>query len=247
MYVFRLMKVKAFTSVDRAIHALRDQTPTVVFHGDCRDILRSLPDDSVSLTVTSPPYCMGKEYETSHSIDDFVAAHKRILPEIVRVTRDGGSICWQVGCRVEDNRCYPLDYLVFDMLRHEKEVNLRNRIIWTFGHGLHSTRRFSGRHETVLWFTKGRDYHFDLDAVRVPQKYPGKRHYKGARKGEFSGNPKGKNPTDVWEIPNVKANHIEKVAHPCQFPVGLVELWFADCVPRTAWCLTPTWGLPQQA
>jgi adenine-specific DNA-methyltransferase len=39
----------------------------------------------------------------------------------------------------------------------------------------------------------------------------------------MSGNPLGKNPSDVWDIPNVKSNHVEKLDHPCQFPVGLVE------------------------
>jgi adenine-specific DNA-methyltransferase len=57
----------------------------------------------------------------------------------------------------------------------------------------------------------------------VPQKYPQKRHFKGPNKGELSGNPLGKNPSDVWEIPNVKSNHVEKTVHPCQFPVELVE------------------------
>jgi DNA modification methylase len=91
----------------------------------------------------------------------------------------------------------------------------------------------------LLWFTKGDDYTFNLDPVRVPQLYPGKRHSakKGARAGQPSGNPKGKNPSDVWEfdpgkalvlcpiweVPNVKANHPEKTSHPCQFPSELVE------------------------
>jgi len=185
---------------------------------------------------------MGKEYETSYSLDDFVSAHVRILPEVVRVTRNGGSICWQVGSHVERNRCSPLDYLVFDIMRNQEDVSLRNRIIWSFGHGLHSARRFSGRHETILWFTKGDSYYFDLDAVRVPQKYPGKRHYKGEHKGEFSGNPKGKNPSDVWEIPNVKANHIEKVGHPCQFPVGLAERLVRALCPKGETVFDPFMG-----
>ena len=75
----------------------------------------------------------------------------------------------------------------------------------------------------MLWYTKGDDYVFDLDAVRIPQKYPGKQHSAGPKKGQPSGNPLGKNPSDVWEIPNVNANHIEKTEHPCQFPVGLVQ------------------------
>ena len=99
----------------------------------------------------------------------------------------------------------------------------RNRIVWTFGHGLHCKKRFSGRYETVLWFSKGEDYTFNLDDVRVPQKYPAKKHYKGAKKGQLSGNPLGKNPEDVWDIPNIKNNHPEKTAHPCQFPELLAE------------------------
>jgi adenine-specific DNA-methyltransferase len=107
--------------------------------------------------------------------------------------------------------------------------------VWTFGHGLHTKRRFSGRYEVVLWYTKGDEYYFNLDAVRVPAKYPGKRAFRGPNRGRPSGNPLGKNPEDVWQfplqeiddvwenIPNVKSNHIEKTSHPCQFPVGLVE------------------------
>ncbi|WP_198669511.1 site-specific DNA-methyltransferase, partial [Blastomonas sp. UPD001] len=102
-----------------------------------------------------------------------------------------------------------------------------------FGHGLHQRRRFSGRYEVVLWYTLSDDYIFNLDAVRIPPKYPGKRAYRGPRAGLLSSHPLGKNPEDVWEvpgaehdfwqIPNVKAGHVEKTEHPCQFPVALVE------------------------
>ena len=98
-----------------------------------------------------------------------------------------------------------------------------------FDHGLNATSRLAGRYETVLWFTRpGEKYTFNLDAIRVPQKYPGKRHYKGPNRGELSGNPLGKNPgdrwsSDVWNVPNVKAGHVEKTVHPCQFPVELAE------------------------
>jgi adenine-specific DNA-methyltransferase len=88
---------------------------------------------------------------------------------------------------------------------------------------LHCQKRFSGRHESILWFTKEDEYTFNLDPVRVPSKYPEKKHFKGPNKGKFSSNPLGKNPSDVWDIPNVKSNHVEKTDHPCQFPVGLVE------------------------
>jgi len=206
-----------------AVAAIAQQEPVAIFRGDCLNLLQELPNGSVDLVVTSPPYCMGKEYERSTSVDDFIDAHKVLLPEVARVTKLGGSICWQVGYHVSNNRTYPLDFAVFEIMRSLKDISLRNRIIWTFSHGLHGTKRFSGRHEIVMWFVKGDSPKFDLDAVRVMQKYPGKRHYKGPKKGELSGNPLGKNPGDVWDIPNVKGNHIEKSAHPCQFPVALVQ------------------------
>lgn len=204
----------------RTYHPDRD---IVLYNGDCLKLLKKLPDNSVALTVTSPPYCMGKEYESSTSYEDFSEIHKKILPEIVRVTKPGGSICWQVGYHVSNGTVMPLDYLVHRIAENIDDLYLRNRIIWTYGHGLHCKKRFSGRHETILWYTKGIDYTFNLDAVRIPQKYPGKTHYKGANKGLPSGNPKGKNPGDIWDIPNVKANHIEKTDHPCQFPIALAQ------------------------
>lgn len=185
---------------------------------------------------------MGKEYEASRSVTDFIAIHEAILPEIARVTRDGGSICWQTGYHVAERSIYPLDFAIFSILQKVKDLVLRNRVIWSFGFGLHPTSRFSGRHETVLWFTKGNRYTFDLDSVRVPQKYPGKRRYKGPRKGELSCNPKGKNPGDVWEIPNVRYGHMEKTGHPCQFPVALAERFVRALCPKFGVVLDPYSG-----
>jgi adenine-specific DNA-methyltransferase len=152
-----------------------------------------------------------------------------------------GSICWQVGNYVDRGAIIPLDiklYPIFEKLN----LRLRNRIVWHFGHGLHSTRRFSGRYEVILWFTKSEQYIFNLDAVRVPQKYPQKRHFKGPHKGELSGNPLGKNPSDVWEIPNVKSNHIEKTIHPCQFPVELIERLVLSMTNPGDWVMDPFIG-----
>jgi adenine-specific DNA-methyltransferase len=108
---------------------------------------------------------------------------------------------------------------------------------------LHASKRFSGRYEVILWFTKGSEYTFNLDAVRVPQKYPNKRYFKGPKRGELSGNPMGKNPTDVWEIPNVKSNHVEKTTHPCQFPVELVERLVLSLTDEGDWVLDPFIGV----
>ncbi len=213
-----------------------------VFQKDALRFLSDLPDSSVDLVVSSPPYFMGKEYDTSCSIADFKAIHDQLSQQLVRVVKPGGSICWQVGNHVRYNIVIPLDIVVYSSFSKSDSLRLRNRIVWTFGHGAHCTLRFSGRHETILWFTKGDEYHFDLDSVRVPQKYPGKKHYKGRNHGMPSGNPLGKNPGDVWDIPNVKAGHVEKTAHPCQFPVALAQRLIKALCPSGGLVIDPYLG-----
>ena len=211
------------------------------FRYECKnalDFCKELPDESVKLIITSPPYNIGKAYEKKTGIQEYIENMLPILVEMERILAKDGSICWQTGNCVDDGEIYPLDIYFYPYFKN-LGLHLRNRIIWHFGHGLHCTKRFSGRYETVLWFTKSNEYTFNLDDVRIPSKYPGKRYFKGDKKGQISGNPKGKNPEDVWEmtmqrllddwdaqiwdIPNVKNNHPEKVNHPCQFPVELVE------------------------
>ncbi len=206
----------------------------VLHHGDSKAFLETIPNGKVDLVVTSPPYNVGKEYEHKASITEYLNRQEPVIDQLIRVLSDKGSVCWQVGNYVENSEVFPLDILYYGIFKG-KGLKLRNRIVWHFGHGLHASRRFSGRYETLLWFTKSNQYTFNLDSVRIPAKYPGKRNYKGPNRGEPSGNPLGKNPSDVWElmaqeweegmwdIPNVKANHPEKTIHPCQFPIELVE------------------------
>ena len=184
--------------------------------------MKQFRDRSFRLIVTSPPYNIGKAYERRSSLDDHLKSQTKVIRECVRLLAPNGSIFWQVGNHVDQGEVFPLDALLYPVFK-SLGLKLRNRIIWHFGHGLHCSKRLSGRHETILWFTKSDDYVFNLDPIRVPSKYPGKKHFKGPNAGKLSGNPNGKNPSDVWEIPNVKNNHVEKTVHPCQFPVALVE------------------------
>ena len=194
----------------------------VVVCSDNIPFMASLPDAMFKLIVTSPPYNLGKSYEERSGLDEYLAMQERVIGECVRLLHDRGSICWQVGNYVENGEIVPLDTLLYPLFR-SRGLKLRNRIIWHFGHGLHCKNRLSGRYETINWWTKGEDYTWNLDPIRVPSKYPNKKHFKGPNIGRLSGNPKGKNPSDVWEFPNVKSNHPEKTIHPCQFPVELVE------------------------
>lgn len=225
------------------IHASFDPDAEVVIHpGDCLDLLADIPSESIDLVVTSPPYNLGKAYETRLDLDVYLEQQRRVVEECIRVLKPTGSVCWQVGNYVKDGQVLPLDIKLYPLFE-ACGVQLRNRIVWHFGHGLHASRRFSGRYEVVLWFTKSKDYYFDLDPVRVPQKYPDKKYFKGPRRGQRSGNPLGKNPSDIWEIPNVKANHVEKTDHPCQFPVELIERLVLSLTPERGVVLDPFLGV----
>ncbi len=214
----------------------------ILYLGDCLDLLTTLPDGFARLVVTSPPYNLGKPYESRLDLDEYLSQQRAVIAECARVVGERGSICWQVGNYVDDGEIIPLDIVLYPIFA-SLGLHLRNRVVWHYGHGLHASKRFSGRYEVILWFTKSDEYIFNLDAVRVPQKYPQKKYFKGPHKGQLSGNPLGKNPGDVWEIPNVKANHVEKTIHPCQFPVELIERLVLALTNEGDWVLDPFMGV----
>jgi DNA modification methylase len=231
-----------------------DTAEVVLLPGDAAQSLKGIPSESVSLIVTSPPYNLGKEYEKETSLEAYLSQLTPVIDELLRVLSPTGSVCWQVGNYVDRGEVFPLDIFYYPIL-NSRGLRLRNRIVWHFEHGLHATKRFSGRYEVLLWFTKSDDYTFNLDSVRVPSKYPGKRHFKGDKRGLPSGNPLGKNPSDfwtllqleweqgLWNIPNVKANHPEKTIHPCQFPIELVERCVLALTNKGDWVLDPFSGV----
>ena len=210
--------------------------PTPTFRlGNSFELTKEVPANSIQLTVSSPPYNIGKAYEPRTSLEAYLEPYRAFAADLFAKTKITGSVAWQVGSHVNNGEIFPLDIWFYQLFK-DAGFQLRNRIVWHYEHGLHASLRLSGRYETILWFTKSDQYLFNLDPIRVPSKYPGKLHFKGAKKGLPSGNPLGKNPTDAWEnvltedwewawwnIPNVKSNHPEKTEHPCQFPVELVQ------------------------
>jgi adenine-specific DNA-methyltransferase len=202
-----------------------------IINADRLDFLKDIKDNSVQLIITSPPYNIGKSYEKKEPLDLYLKEQEKTLIECVKKLNNSGSICWQVGNYISGkSEIIPLDILIYNICA-KLGLKLRNRIVWHYEHGLHANKRFSGRYETIMWFTKSDNYYFNLDGVsedkiskvRVPQKYPGKVAYQGKNKGKYSGNINGKNPSDVWIFPNVKSMHREKTIHPCQFPIELAE------------------------
>lgn len=232
----------------------KDNQKYSILNTDSLTALQEIDASFFRLIITSPPYNIGKSYEVKTSIEEYLKAQEDIISQLVRVLADNGSICWEVGNYVDKGEIYPLDVFYYQIFK-KHGLKLRNRIIWHFEHGLHASNRFSGRYETLLWFTKTDDYVFNLDPVRVPSKYPGKLHFKGPKKGKPSGNPLGKNPSDlwriiqedwdqeIWDIPNVKSNHPEKTIHPCQFPVELVERCVLALTNPHDWVLDPFSGV----
>jgi len=232
---------------------INPDTNYAIKNGDCLPILKEIANGKFDLVLTSPPYNVGKSYETKTSIEKYLETQEEIISELVRTLSDKGSLCWQVGNYIDKGEVFPLDIYYYQIFK-KHGLKLRNRIVWHFGHGLHASNRFSGRYETILWFSKTDDFIFNLDNVRIPSKYPGKRHFKGPKKGQPSGNPLGKNPSDIWEIvehdwekalwdiPNVKSNHPEKTAHPCQFPIELVERCVLALTDEGSWVLDPFAG-----
>lgn len=226
----------------------------VIAPGDCLNNLKAVEAELAKLIITSPPYNLGKAYEKAADLDTYFEELNPIVAELVRVLSPEGSLCWQVGNYVENGEVFPLDIFYYPFFK-KHGLKLRNRMVWHFEHGLHASKRFSGRYETLLWFTKSDNYTFNLDSVRIRSKYPGKTHFKGDKKGQISGNPKGKNPSDfwpvinddwrsaIWEIPNVKANHPEKTLHPCQFPIELVERCVLALTNEDDWVLDPFSGV----
>lgn len=227
----------------------------VILAGESEDTLKSVPDGSAKLIITSPPYNVGKAYERATGLDQYLHNLTPIIDQLVRVLASDGSLCWQVGNYVDRGEIFPLDIFYYPFFK-ARGLKLRNRIVWFFDHGLHASKRFSGRYEVLLWFTKGDEYTFNLDSVRVPAKYPGKTNYKpGKDYGKPTGNPLGKNPSDLWKliqheweqglwcIPNVKANHPEKTIHPCQFPIELVERCVLALTDPGDWILDPFSGV----
>ena len=176
----------------------------IILTGDCKETLKSIRSDSIDLIVSSPPYGLDKKYgntsEKKQSLEDYLTDMRPALIELCRILKTTGSLCWQVGNHIQGSEVVPLDTHFYHLFK-ELGLSLRNRIVWRFEHGLHSSKTFIGSAMRLSCGSRSpMPTYFNLDSVRVPQKYPGKTHFKGLNYGLPSSNPLGKNPSDYWDI-----------------------------------------------
>lgn len=194
---------------------------------DVLDFLDGLPDDAIALHATSIPYNIGREYggcdSDSRPFHYYLGWMLMVLSEFRRTLKPGGVLFLQVGStRGPDGGLYPLDCLLFEHLRC-MGLEFQSRVTWIVPHGLTPKRRLSERTETALVFSKGPIATFNPTPARTPQREPGKRGFKGPRRGQITSHPMGAWPSNVWVIPGVGHNHPERTGHPAQFPEALVR------------------------
>ena len=198
----------------------KNNTNNFLLNMDVIDALNSLPNNSVDMIITSPPYNLGKEYEKKIKMDEYFKWQNKIISICFNKLKNTGSICWQVGYNnsldkknPKGHEYFPLEYEFHPIFKSNNFI-IKNRIIWAFGHGGNNKSNFSPRHEVIMWYVKSKEYKFNLDSIRVLPKYPGKAGYKKNQKlrKNFIGPPNknknyqvvtstkgGKNPEDVWK------------------------------------------------
>jgi adenine-specific DNA-methyltransferase len=194
----------------------------LIYNCDCLDAMRKLPTSAIDLTVTSPPYNIGKAYERNLPLEDYILWCKSWIAEIYRITQSRGALWLNLGYISIPGRAkaMPIPYLLWDQI----PFFLIQEIIWNYGAGIAGKKFFSPRNEKFLWYVKNSDdYVFNLDEVRDPDvKYPNQK-----KNGKIKVNANGKNPSDVWQFKKVTSGRQraskERTSHPAQFPEDLIE------------------------
>jgi adenine-specific DNA-methyltransferase len=193
-----------------------------IYRGDCMEMMSKLPDGIIDLTVTSPPYNIGKAYESPMAIEDYLVWCEKWIAEIYRLTSPTGAFWLNLGYFDVPHRAkaLPIAYMLWSRI----PFYIIQEIVWNYGAGVAGRRFFSPRNEKFLWCVKNPDHYvFNLDDVRDPDvKYPNQK-----KNGKLKCNPLGKNPSDVWQFPKVTSGtdraSKERTEHPAQFPVAVID------------------------
>lgn len=187
---------------------------------DCYDFLKQLPDNSIQLICIDPPYNL--ELAGWDIYDDYIEWASKWIDESYRVLSDNGSMVIFGGIQFRDVKSGDLLDII-QYVRKNTKFKLINTIIWHYKNGMSAQRFFANRHEEVIWLTKTNDYYFDLDSVRVPYSEKDLEIALKDKRLNPENTKKGKNPTNVWEIGRLNGNSKERVGHPTQKPVQIIE------------------------
>ena len=149
----------------------------IIHVGDNLFHLTNIPDNSVDMCVTSPPYYNLRDYKNSgqigaeNTVKDFVENLCKVFDEIHRILKPTGS-CWvNIGDTYDKKRLLQVPSR-FEIAMCDRGWHLRNEIIWSKPNPqpISSKDRFWGNHEKFFWFVKDvKKYYFNRDAILVPQ------------------------------------------------------------------------------
>ena len=198
-----------------------ETTVHAVFPADCLDVLRHLPNGSVQLIVCDPPYNILMADWDAHA--DYLAWAADWLAEAERVLSDTGNLVIFGGLQYQGEAGGGDLLSIISEVRRRKLFNLVNLIIWNYPNGMSAHRFFANRHEEIAWFARTPRYYFDLDSVREPFDEETRRAYLKDKRLRPESVEKGRNPTNVWRMPRLNGNARERVGHPTQKPVAVIE------------------------
>lgn len=187
---------------------------------DCCDFLKDLPDESVQLICIDPPYNL--ELTGWDIYDNYIEWAAKWLDEAYRVLSKNGNMVIFGGIQFRDAKSGDLIDII-QHIRHHTKFKLINTIIWYYKNGMSAHRYFANRHEEAIWLAKSNDYYFDLDAVRAPYSEEDLLLALKDKRLNPENTRKGKNPTNVWQIGRLNGNSKERVGHPTQKPVEIIE------------------------
>lgn len=200
----------------------------LIYNMDCLEGMTALQKGAINLAITSPPYNIGKEYESAMEIEEYIGWCSTWLQQVARLIADNGAFWLNLGYIPIGDRgkAIPIPYLLWDKV----PMFLQQEVVWNYGAGVAGKRFFSPRNEKFLWYLKNSDsYTFNLDQIRDPNvKYPNQK-----KNGKIKVNPIGKNPSDVWEFPKVTSGagraSKERTPHPAQFPIAVIDRIILGC------------------
>lgn len=220
MHVLR-KRGKTHRSTDRVPTAPSEVTRQVALVCDCLSLLRALPDKSVQLVLCDPPYNINVADWDTYS--DYVSWASIWLREVERVLADTGNLVLFGGLQYQ-NEAGSGDLLtLLHHLRQHSALRLVNLIVWNYPNGVSAQRFFANRHEEIAWFGKTSMYYFDLDSVREPYDANRRALYLKDKRLRPDSVIKGRNPTNVWQLPRLSGHSKERVGHPTQKPAALIR------------------------